>query len=278
MRNLFILLILLAWALLGFKMCTDWSTCCVGDSDKSAISSTSDIPPAINEGEKSINCPEVPICFLTGSCEPSTGRGYAALIDSLLKTLGQQQKLSITGLYNASEENASEFENLGLCRADAIRRSIGTRLGGDRIILGAQRIVGQSGAEAGYATNLIRFEAVGEEVAPLPSGTLIYFPFGSSQQIRDAAVEKYLNEVAVRMKDGTQRIRLIGHTDNVGGVEDNLLLGRQRAEVIRDYLMTRGVPASKIIIESKGESQPVASNGTDRGRAQNRRTELQIIQ
>jgi len=54
-------------------------------------------------------------------------------------------------------------------------------------------------------------------------------------------------------------------------------LGQRRSNIVRDYLISQGVSAAQITANSAGESQPIATNDTDAGRQQNRRTELQII-
>jgi len=69
-------------------------------------------------------------------------------------------------------------------------------------------------------------------------------------------------------------IRIIGHTDNVGSDAVNDPLSRQRAQAARDYLASRGVDARHIAIDGRGEREPVASNATAEGRAQNRRVEI----
>jgi len=79
------------------------------------------------------------------------------------------------------------------------------------------------------------------------------------------------------VKSSGQKVRLTGHTDSLGNDAYNMNLGRQRANIIKNYLMEQGVPSSQIIAQSRGESQPIASNATEQGRAKNRRTELQII-
>ena len=72
-------------------------------------------------------------------------------------------------------------------------------------------------------------------------------------------------------------MRLTGHTDNIGSDASNKVLGQRRADIIKNYLIQKGVDASKIQTSSQGESAPVATNDTENGRAQNRRVELQII-
>lgn len=72
----------------------------------------------------------------------------------------------------------------------------------------------------------------------------------------------------------TVRVKVDGHTDWVGTDGYNMGLGERRAAAVKQYLMRKGVAGDRIDTTSYGESKPVASNQTDEGRAQNRRTEL----
>ncbi len=74
--------------------------------------------------------------------------------------------------------------------------------------------------------------------------------------------------------DRSMQVRVIGHTDSTGSDAINDPLSRQRATSVRDYLSARGVAASNIATDGVGSRQPVADNGTDSGRAQNRRVEI----
>ncbi len=65
---------------------------------------------------------------------------------------------------------------------------------------------------------------------------------------------------------------LQGHTDNIGSEVDNLALSESRAKTIFDYLVSKGVKPSRMSYKGYGSSRPIASNGTEEGRAQNRRT------
>ncbi|MCB2007992.1 MAG: OmpA family protein [Burkholderiaceae bacterium] len=69
-------------------------------------------------------------------------------------------------------------------------------------------------------------------------------------------------------------VRIIGHTDNVGSDAVNDPLSLQRARATRDYLAARGVSPSRVIIDGRGEREPIATNATAEGRAQNRRVEI----
>lgn len=71
-------------------------------------------------------------------------------------------------------------------------------------------------------------------------------------------------------------IDVIGHTDSVGSDRYNQALSVRRAMAVRDYLVSEGIDAGIIDAMGKGESDPVASNDTDAGRAQNRRVEIHV--
>ncbi len=73
------------------------------------------------------------------------------------------------------------------------------------------------------------------------------------------------------------RIELQGHTDDVGRDADNLLLSQNRAEAVQNYLIEAGIDPGRITAKGYGESQPVVPNNSDENRAQNRRTEMKII-
>lgn len=70
------------------------------------------------------------------------------------------------------------------------------------------------------------------------------------------------------------RTTVEGHTDAVGSDQYNNGLSQRRADSVRDYLVQRGVAASRVETRGHGESQPIASNDTDEGRSMNRRVEL----
>ena len=74
--------------------------------------------------------------------------------------------------------------------------------------------------------------------------------------------------------DANSRVTIVGHTDSTGSDAINDPLSRQRAEAVRNYIETRGVASSRIDVVGRGSREPVASNDSDAGRAQNRRVEL----
>lgn len=72
------------------------------------------------------------------------------------------------------------------------------------------------------------------------------------------------------------RVPIVGHTDNTGGTEMNQDLSESRAHAVRVLMLEKGIPRDTIAIVGMGESQPVGSNDSSSGRAQNRRVELKI--
>jgi len=84
-------------------------------------------------------------------------------------------------------------------------------------------------------------------------------------------VAKALNDI-----DTSKRIVVEGHTDSRGSDEDNLTLSQRRAAAVRDYLVSQGVAADRITAVGRGETQPLATNETSEGRANNRRVEIVI--
>jgi len=72
-------------------------------------------------------------------------------------------------------------------------------------------------------------------------------------------------------------IEIIGHTDDKWEDDYNMELSEKRAESVRDYLVSQGVDASKIVTTGMGETMPIVSNNTKKGRAQNRRVEILIV-
>ena len=67
-----------------------------------------------------------------------------------------------------------------------------------------------------------------------------------------------------------------GHTDSIGSDAYNQRLSERRAAAVKDYLVSKGIPASKVTTIGKGESQPVATNKTAAGRQKNRRVDIEF--
>ena len=112
---------------------------------------------------------------------------------------------------------------------------------------------------------------------PIPGFAYINFRFGTAE-ISGADPIPVLEDVARIMKERPDmRVKITGHTDNVGADEANMGLSMRRADAIKTYLVGRGVNAERLLTDGKGESSPVDTNDTDLGRARNRRIEFSVL-
>ncbi len=78
-------------------------------------------------------------------------------------------------------------------------------------------------------------------------------------------------------ENAAMKIRLEGHTDNVGDPEKNKRLSIERAYNMREYLISKGIAGNRILIKGYGDTKPIADNSTEEGRKQNRRVEFVIL-
>jgi OOP family OmpA-OmpF porin len=91
--------------------------------------------------------------------------------------------------------------------------------------------------------------------------------------------QSILDSVAADLKKYPRlKIELQGHTDSSGSDAYNLKLSQRRADSVRDYLVSQGVPASQLTAKGYGESQPIADNATADGRATNRRVVMHVLE
>lgn len=88
-----------------------------------------------------------------------------------------------------------------------------------------------------------------------------------------------LNELAKLLKahEKDWTLKLSGHTDNQGGADANMLLSEKRANAVKRYLVKKGAKAENIITEWFGQTQPIDTNDTPKGRQKNRRVEMKIL-
>ncbi len=102
----------------------------------------------------------------------------------------------------------------------------------------------------------------------------VYFAFDKSSI--NAEAQAVLDEVINATKNGDYSISIDGHGDHIGTKEYNYKLSLERADAVKEYLISKGL--SRILITTKGEGEkaPIASNDTESGRAKNRRAELTI--
>jgi OmpA-OmpF porin, OOP family len=101
--------------------------------------------------------------------------------------------------------------------------------------------------------------------------------FGFDQVSIDAADRDRLLAEVAKLGDVTWKtVTATGHTDSIGATDYNERLAARRAEVVKAYLVGKGLDAQMISTTAKAEAAPVASNDTPAGRAKNRRTEIEF--
>ncbi len=106
----------------------------------------------------------------------------------------------------------------------------------------------------------------------------LHFNFEFNSTVLDGAATTYLNDLAKALVDNPElKIKLTGHTDNVGSEKFNLKLSTYRAQTLKDYLIEKGVDEKRITSDGKGMSEPLNKNQTPEDRAKNRRVELTIL-
>lgn len=151
------------------------------------------------------------------------------------------------------------------------------------------------GAAAGAATGGIvgynwqsiknkiwRLEGHGTQVTEQQDGSLkVNIPNSISFDTNSYAIkpsfDPVLNSVTQTMQQHPELIAsVVGHTDNTGQAAYNQTLSQNRAQSVASYISTHGVAAQRLAASGMGQTQPIADNSTEAGRAQNRRVEIYL--
>ena len=101
----------------------------------------------------------------------------------------------------------------------------------------------------------------------------VFFDFDKAT-LKPEGRTKLDEAVATLNRYSDMRVEIQGHTDSLGTEAYNQGLSERRAKAVHDYLVSKGISASRLTTRGFGETQPVADNGTKEGRAQNRRVVL----
>ena len=136
-----------------------------------------------------------------------------------------------------------------------------------------QALVTQQAVSDKAKKELVGWRKKGEDLVITLSG--VSFDTGGHTLTADA--KKRLDVMAHAMKENPDRsITISGYTDNAGKKEANLALSQRRADSVKAYLESQGVPPARLTSEGRGENNPVASNDTAEGKASNRRVEITL--
>ena len=120
------------------------------------------------------------------------------------------------------------------------------------------------------------------EAAPVPTSEKVSFAaealFDFDKAIVKPEGKAALDDLLNKLQGmNTEVMVTVGHTDSIGTDAYNQKLSLRRAEAVKAYIVSKGVDQSRVYTEGKGETQPVADNGTSEGRAKNRRVTVEVV-
>ena len=172
----------------------------------------------------------------------------------------------------------------------AVGAGVGALIGGEKGALIGAGVGAVGGAATGGYMDIqarkLRQELVGTgvQVAELENGQIqllmpsnITFDFDSA--VFKSGFNATLDSVSKVLNEYDQtRVIIAGYTDNVGAAAYNNQLSLKRAQAVSDYLVLRGISPARISVYGYGSQYPIASNGNEAGRAQNRRVTITLQQ
>jgi OmpA-OmpF porin, OOP family len=211
---------------------------------------------------------------------PVFSAGITTILDSLiLYTKNHPYKnIAVTGHYTANEKNNSSFENLGLARAEELKKwlinkgvpdkNIFTRSQLDETLVfnPADTLVGGISMAFSNGVEDDLFEP-----------RTVYFNTGKNTLPVDTSFTNYIEKVKIWLQNHTDKKLLVtGYTDNVGDADKNMQLSVNRAAFVKNELSRMGIIAEQIESSGKGINEPAADNTTEEGKAKNRRVTIQL--
>lgn len=118
-------------------------------------------------------------------------------------------------------------------------------------------------------------DAMGDEIKKSGHVAVYGINFDTGKATIQPNSESVLNEIVKLLQnDATLKLRVEGHTDNVGVAAANQALSEKRAQAVMTWLTAHGITASRLTAKGFGATKPIADNSTDEGKAKNRRVEL----
>ncbi|MBR3677226.1 MAG: OmpA family protein [Alphaproteobacteria bacterium] len=170
----------------------------------------------------------------------------------------------------------------------ALGAGVGALVGGEKGALIGAGIGGAAGAATGGYMDVQesklrqKLTGTGVQVARDGDNIRLIMPnsitFDTNNDVMKTSANAALDSVAEVAKEYDKtKLQIIGHTDSTGNDKINDPLSQRRATTVANYLAMRGVAGSRLYAVGMGSKQPIASNATEEGRAQNRRVEIHLI-
>jgi OmpA-OmpF porin, OOP family len=259
----------------------------LGKEETAVITPT--LPPLrIRDGNRFEVIAQGNIAFGKSGATPDLSAVHEAL-DSLAYYLRMHpmQRLTILGAFSSEETNSSSYPDLGIARAESIKKYLLMREVADSLLSVRSQLLDTmsfsedtlwGGIEFSIYTVLPTTEAglahaqVYENVhRPMH----LYFYPGSTDFIRTPYNERFIEEARLFLSENKEKtITLIGYTDSNGEDSLNLAVSGQQAEMVKKQLLKLGFDAAQIRQEGKGKADPIESNDTPEGQQANRRVTL----
>ncbi|WP_394774008.1 OmpA family protein [Flavobacterium sp.] len=199
------------------------------------------------------------------------------------------QKITLTGFAVSNETNNTSSNDLGYGRANEVRRYfISKGLNASQLTIKHEIIdswttnndtlLGPVTYKFENSDSANAHEKWSVLKAKINSDPLIFhFDTNKSSNLLSDIEKQKVDEINTYMKNIKDAVILIvGHSDNVGTRNVNVIIAQKRAEFSKNYLVKKGIEASRILTESKGPDEPVKENTTEEGKAKNRRTVITI--
>lgn len=234
--------------------------------------------PAPISPEKEVFNPKFPLNFVQSDPKIVKGPEWMNQYEMLMAKDDGKKKLNIVGPYLKTETNPTKYENIGLARAEAVKRLVMESISEDRITTSSKLINDKQVKSHGPyfdASSFVTWVISNDFVKEVEGKTMIYFPYNSNKEIKTPEIVEYMNDLAEQLKSNPeQTLRITGHTDSDGSAITNEKLGLERANQIKKALNQKGVSNDRIHATSRGEEEPIADNSTEEGKKLNRRTEI----
>jgi len=192
---------------------------------------------------------------------------------------------ALTGCHTANKAQAGA--NIGAGTGGSVGALIGKSAGNTALgaLIGGA-VGGTAGAFVGknmdrQAAELTQ-DVPGATVTRVGEGIIVKFNSGllfkaGSAELQSAAQTNLQSLASSLQQNPGTNVIIIGHSDNTGTAQQNMDISLQRANAVKTYLAGKGVEAARITTMGKGQTEPIADNETESGRAQNRRVEVVIV-
>lgn len=238
--------------------------------------------------------------------------GTGALPDSLADYLKAHpgRTLVVSGYYSPLEQNESSFANLGLARAEDIKKLLLQQGVADNLLITSgikkEDLLFSANGDSIYGGLAFTFRAapLPTTATPVPPAALpvldrpvtteelarsqrftsvfepidLYFPTGEATYLKTSETVRFFTEAKQYLpKNKGKKLVLTGHTNDQGPDAINLRLSRDRANAVKSRLRKLGIATDQIRVEARGETAPKASNSTPWGRRANRRVTVVVI-